>query len=79
MSEFLFPDSLVDRSPGGETIALVVLDGLGGLPHPESGLTELEAARTPVMDAMAAKSSLGMLIPVLPGITPGIRFEITLI
>jgi 2,3-bisphosphoglycerate-independent phosphoglycerate mutase len=71
MSEFLFPDSLVDRSPGGETIALVVLDGLGGLPHPESGLTELEAARTPVMDAMAAKSSLGMLIPVLPGITPG--------
>ncbi len=63
------PDDLVKS--GGGRIVLVVLDGLGGLPHPESGLTELEAARTPNLDALAARSSLGMLLPVAPGVTPG--------
>lgn len=63
------PDDLVKS--GGGRIVLVVLDGLGGLPHPDSGLTELEAARTPNLDALAARSSLGMLLPVAPGVTPG--------
>ena len=63
------PDDLVKS--GGGRIVLVVLDGIGGLPHPESGLTELEAARTPNLDALAAQSSLGMLVPVAPGVTPG--------
>lgn len=64
------PDDLAIRE-ADTTILLVVLDGLGGLPDPESGLTELETAHTPNMDELASRSSLGMLRPVLPGITPG--------
>ena len=65
-----FPDDLALDEANG-TILLVVLDGLGGLPNPESGATELEAAHTPNMDALAGMSSLGMLLPVAAGVTPG--------
>jgi len=64
-----FPDD--QALPSGGRIVFVVLDGLGGLPHPESGLTELESASTPHLDALAARASLGMHTPVAPGITPG--------
>ena len=66
-----FPDDLVERLPGGDPITLIVLDGVGGLPHPATGLTELEAAVTPNLDRLAAESSLGMHVPVAPGVTPG--------
>ena len=71
MSDLILPDDQVHR--GHHTrIVLVVLDGLGGLPHEASGgLTELEAARTPNLDALADRSSLGVIDPVGPGITPG--------
>ncbi len=55
------------------TIALVVIDGLGGLPASNSttGATELEAAATPNLDELAAAGSCGLQIPVTSGVTPG--------
>jgi len=70
MSRPILPESQVDPAGDG-SIVLIVLDGLGGLPHPETGRTELESAATPNLDALAARASLGMLEPVAPGITPG--------
>ena len=52
-------------------IILLVADGLGGLPLTPGGKTELETARTPNLDALATKGTLGLSTPVLPGITPG--------
>ncbi len=50
-------------------IILFVMDGLGGLPV--EGKTELEAAHTPNLDALAAQSVCGLTDPVFMGITPG--------
>ena len=52
-------------------IVLLVLDGLGGLPLKPGGPTELEAARTPNFDRLAAEGTLGQTIPIRHGITPG--------
>ena len=59
------------RIPEGESILLLVFDGLGGLPVEPGGPTELEAARTPHLDALAAAGELGLHWPVAPGVTPG--------
>ncbi len=56
---------------GESKIMLFVIDGLGGLPHMETGRTELESARTPNLDALAKESVCGFTLPVAPGVTPG--------
>ncbi|MDD5082256.1 MAG: 2,3-bisphosphoglycerate-independent phosphoglycerate mutase [Dehalococcoidales bacterium] len=61
--------SLAITSP--DKIVLLVIDGLGGLPHPETGKTELETARIPYLNDLAHKSMCGLIDPVGPGITPG--------
>jgi 2,3-bisphosphoglycerate-independent phosphoglycerate mutase len=50
-------------------IIMLVMDGLGGLPL--EGRTELEAADTPNLDAIARVSACGLHQPVAMGITPG--------
>jgi len=52
-------------------LVLLVIDGIGGLPHPKTGKTELESARKPNLDKVAQESLCGLIDPVSPGITPG--------
>lgn len=59
------------RTPTGESILLVVLDGLGGLPTAPGGRTELESARTPNLDELADSGDVGLHVPVARGVTPG--------
>lgn len=60
---------LVEPTPG--KIVLFVMDGLGGLPHPDTGRSELETAHLPNLDALATRGICGLIDPVSPGITPG--------
>jgi len=57
--------------PSPAKIVLLVIDGLGGLPDPQTGKTELETANTPHLDQLATKAICGLIDPVGPGITPG--------
>lgn len=52
-------------------IVMMVADGLGGLPMTPGGKTELETAKTPNLDGLAARGVQGASIPVKPGIAPG--------
>ena len=61
--------SLAQPSPS--KIILLVLDGLGGLPGPDTGKTELETADTPNLNRLAEKGTTGLIDIVSPGITPG--------
>ncbi len=50
---------------------MLVVDGLGGLPRPDTGKSELETADLPNLDALARRSACGLTTPVAPGVTPG--------
>ncbi|MGD9126867.1 MAG: 2,3-bisphosphoglycerate-independent phosphoglycerate mutase [Planctomycetia bacterium] len=52
-------------------IVMLVSDGIGGLPLEPGGKTELEAANTPNLDALAKIGVSGSSIPIKHGITPG--------
>ena len=39
--------------------------------HPDTGLSELDQAHLPNLDALAKESACGLTTPVLPGVTPG--------
>jgi 2,3-bisphosphoglycerate-independent phosphoglycerate mutase len=52
-------------------VVLLSLDGLGGLPRPETGRSELETARLPHLSALATAAACGLVRHVAPGITPG--------
>lgn len=56
-------------TPAHTKMVMVIMDGLGGLPMQAGGMTELETARTPNLDALAARSALGLSLPLGPGIT----------
>lgn len=50
---------------------LVLLDGMGDLPHRQLGdRTPLEAAETPNLDFLAARGEMGCMDPVKPGFIP---------
>jgi 2,3-bisphosphoglycerate-independent phosphoglycerate mutase len=57
--------------PADSKIVLLVLDGVGDLATAAQKHTALEAARTPHLDEVARRSSLGRIVPVACGITPG--------
>lgn len=57
--------------PSPSKIVLLVIDGVGGLPHAKTGKTELESARKPNLNRIAKDSLCGLTDPVSPGITPG--------
>ena len=58
-------------TPGDTKILLCVVDGLGGLPDPETRRSELETATIPHLDRLAQDSICGLSLPVAPGVTPG--------
>lgn len=58
-------------SDSNSRIVMLVIDGLGGLPHPETGQSELDTASLPNLDALCARGSSGLISPLGPGFTPG--------
>ena len=52
-------------------IVLLVADGLGGLPHPDTRKSELETAAIPNLDSLAQRSACGLTTPVEVGVAPG--------
>jgi 2,3-bisphosphoglycerate-independent phosphoglycerate mutase len=58
-------------TPNDTKIMLCVIDGLGGLPDPETRRSELETATVPHLDRLAQDALCGLSVPVAYGVTPG--------
>ena len=55
----------------GAGLALIVLDGLGDRPHPDTGnRSPVEAASTPQLDGLVARGQMGTVVVVGPGVAP---------
>jgi 2,3-bisphosphoglycerate-independent phosphoglycerate mutase len=67
------PTQILETLAGdrGGKIVLLVLDGVGDIRTAEQPRTPLEAAYLPNLHALAARASLGRLLPAGWGITPG--------
>ena len=57
--------------PNDSRLVLLVLDGVGDLRTADQPRTALDRAHIPNLDALAARSALGRIVPVVPGVTPG--------
>jgi 2,3-bisphosphoglycerate-independent phosphoglycerate mutase len=58
-------------STGTPTCVLVILDGVGDRPHPNTGgISPVEAARTPHLDGLIGRGQFGQVIVVGPGVAP---------
>ncbi len=57
--------------PAASRIVLLVIDGLGDIRTAAQTATALERANLPNLDALAARSALGRIVPVAQGVTPG--------
>lgn len=56
---------------GSVAYLLVVLDGVGDRPHPDTGnMSPVEAARTPNLDGLIQRGQLGQIVVVGPGVAP---------
>ena len=69
MIDFPALDDIVSATPS--RIVMLIVDGLGGAPHPDTGRSELETANIPNLDKLARESIAGRTVPVLPGVAPG--------
>lgn len=58
-------------TPNHSKLLLWVFDGVGGVPDPETGLTELETARLPILDGFAQRAACGAHEPHGAGIATG--------
>lgn len=69
MIDFPYLSEICEATPS--RILMLVVDGLGGLPHPDTQRSELETANIPNLNRLAQRSACGLTTPVLPGIAPG--------
>ena len=57
--------------PSESKIVMLTIDGLGGLPDPTTGKSELETASVPNLDGLAAQGICGLADAIGYGVTPG--------
>ena len=69
MIDFPALSEIVTSTPS--KIIMLVADGLGGVPHPDTGCSELETANLPNLDSLARESASGRTVPLVHGVTPG--------
>jgi 2,3-bisphosphoglycerate-independent phosphoglycerate mutase len=69
MIDFPALSEIVTSTPS--KIIMLVADGLGGVPHPDTGYSELETANLPNLDSLARESASGRTVPLVHGVTPG--------